>query len=116
MSQSYCNVDAGPIVTQESVPVYENDDTDSLKNRVLTEAEFAAYPRAVRWFAEDRLTIEGDGENRRVRVTGDEHGDFPSRRTKNGERVTELRYGENPHQSAALYADATSEEGSYELL
>lgn len=105
-------VDAGPIVTQESVPVYENDDTESLKNRVLTEAEFAAYPRAVRWFADDRLTIEGDGENRRVHVEDDEHGDFPSRRTSNTERVTELRYGENPHQSAALYADSTTEEAS----
>ncbi|MFB6133694.1 MAG: phosphoribosylglycinamide formyltransferase, partial [Halanaeroarchaeum sp.] len=28
-------VDAGPIVTQESVPVYEDDDQESLKRRVL---------------------------------------------------------------------------------
>ncbi|MFB6095045.1 MAG: phosphoribosylglycinamide formyltransferase, partial [Halodesulfurarchaeum sp.] len=47
-------VDGGPILTQEVVPVYEGDDTDSLKRRVLYEGEFKAYPRVVRWFAEDR--------------------------------------------------------------
>jgi len=51
-------VDAGPIVTQEPVPVYEGDDAEALKGRVLHDAEFTAYPRAVRWFAEDRVTIE----------------------------------------------------------
>ncbi|ERH14119.1 MAG: phosphoribosylglycinamide formyltransferase, formyltetrahydrofolate-dependent, partial [halophilic archaeon J07HB67] len=40
------DVDAGPIVTQEAVPVYPDDDPDSLKRRVLTEGEYAAYPRA----------------------------------------------------------------------
>jgi phosphoribosylaminoimidazolecarboxamide formyltransferase/IMP cyclohydrolase len=94
-------VDAGPIVTQEAVPVYENDDTASLKQRVLHEAEFTAYPRTVRWFAEDRVEIE-DG---RVRVDGDEGGAFPDRRLTSDDRVSSLRYGENPHQEAAVYAD-----------
>ena len=40
-------VDAGPIVTQEAVPVYEDDDADDLKERVLYDGEFTAYPRAV---------------------------------------------------------------------
>jgi phosphoribosylaminoimidazolecarboxamide formyltransferase len=105
-------VDSGPIVTQEAVPVYADDDTESLKQRVLHEAEFAAYPRAVRWFTEDRLTTKGDGEDRRVRVEGDESGDFPSRRVTSTERAAELRYGENPHQSAALYADTASQAAS----
>ncbi len=100
------DVDAGPIITQEVVPVYGDDDTQSLKERVLHEAEFAAYPRAVRWFADDRITIESD--NRRVRIEGDDSGEFPTRRMASTERVTELRYGENPHQSAALYEDSTS--------
>ncbi len=39
-------VDAGPIVTQEAVPVYTDDDADDLKSRVLYDAEFKAYPRA----------------------------------------------------------------------
>ncbi|EMA53699.1 bifunctional phosphoribosylaminoimidazolecarboxamide formyltransferase/IMP cyclohydrolase [Halococcus salifodinae] len=119
-------VDGGPIVTQETVPVYGDDDTGSLKQRVLTEAEFAAYPRAVQWFAENRLTIEGAGDGRRVRVEGDTGGiggdgeddrsdtgsAFPSRRVTSTERAAELRYGENPHQAAAVYADRTTDAAS----
>ncbi|WP_101296601.1 bifunctional phosphoribosylaminoimidazolecarboxamide formyltransferase/IMP cyclohydrolase [Halegenticoccus soli] len=101
-------VDAGPIVTQEAVPVYEDDDAESLKRRVLHEAEFAAYPRAVRWFAEDRVAVE-DG---RATVEGDEGGDFPERRLLSDERRATLRYGENPHQDAALYVDDGCEEAS----
>lgn len=74
-------VDAGPIVTQEPVPVYEGDDAEALKGRVLHDAEFTAYPRAVRWFAEDRVTIERGGDDDapvNVTVDGDTGGDFPS--------------------------------------
>ncbi|WP_135828759.1 bifunctional phosphoribosylaminoimidazolecarboxamide formyltransferase/IMP cyclohydrolase [Halorussus halobius] len=103
-------VDAGPVVTQEPVPVYEGDDRESLKERVLYEGEFKAYPRAVKWFAEDRVEIDWD-ENR-VRVAGDDGGQFPRRRVETADRADELRYGENPHQDAALYGDATCEEAS----
>jgi phosphoribosylaminoimidazolecarboxamide formyltransferase/IMP cyclohydrolase len=101
-------VDDGPIVTQEAVPVYTDDDAAALKRRVRRDAEFAAYPRAVRWFAEDRLRIdEGVGtRDPTVAVEGDEAGDLPERRAVAGDRVSQLRYGENPHQSAAVYADA----------
>jgi phosphoribosylaminoimidazolecarboxamide formyltransferase len=102
------DVDAGPIVTQEPVAVYSDDDPESLKRRVLRDAEFAAYPRAVRWFAEGNATIESDGGEREVHVTGDENGAFPTRRVRASERAADLRYGENPHQSAALYADSTT--------
>ncbi|SDM15472.1 phosphoribosylaminoimidazolecarboxamide formyltransferase / IMP cyclohydrolase [Halogranum gelatinilyticum] len=101
-------VDAGPIVTQEAVPVYEDDDEASLKSRVLNDAEFTAYPRAVRWFAEDRVTVE-DGS---VSVDGDDGGDFPERRVVSNDREATLRYGENPHQDAAVYADASCDEAS----
>jgi phosphoribosylaminoimidazolecarboxamide formyltransferase/IMP cyclohydrolase len=94
-------VDDGPIVTQEAVPVYEDDDAASLKRRVLHEAEFTAYPRAVRWFADGRVELTDDG----VSVDGDEGGDFPARRLTSDDRVSDLRYGENPHQDAAVYAD-----------
>jgi phosphoribosylaminoimidazolecarboxamide formyltransferase/IMP cyclohydrolase len=99
-------VDAGPIVTQEPVPVFEDDTTTTLGDRVRTEGEFRAYPRAVRWIAEDRLTIE-DGE---VSIDADdgEEGDdpsFPARRLASTDRFRTLRYGENPHQEAALYVD-----------
>jgi len=103
-------VDAGPIVTQEPIPVYAGDTSDDLKDRVLYQGEFRAYPRAIRWFAEDRVAVDrGAGE---VRVGGDGDGQFPARQVTSGDRAAELRYGENPHQDAALYADYTSEEAS----
>ncbi|MFB6156383.1 MAG: bifunctional phosphoribosylaminoimidazolecarboxamide formyltransferase/IMP cyclohydrolase [Haloferacaceae archaeon] len=103
-------VDAGPIVTQETVPVYGDDDPATLKRRVLHEAEFVAYPRAVRWFAADRVAV--DREAGVVRVEGDDGGDFPERRSLSHDRAASLRYGENPHQNAALYADTASDEAS----
>jgi len=101
-------VDGGPIVTQEPVPVYDGDGADDLKRRVLYEAEFSAYPRAVKWFAEGRVTVE-DGT---VSVEGDDGGAFPARRIACDDRGRELRYGENPHQDAAVYADGACEEAS----
>jgi phosphoribosylaminoimidazolecarboxamide formyltransferase / IMP cyclohydrolase len=38
-----------------------------------------------------------------------ESGSFPERRTINYERVSGLRYGENPHQAAAYYAEIGEE-------
>ncbi|MFC7128608.1 bifunctional phosphoribosylaminoimidazolecarboxamide formyltransferase/IMP cyclohydrolase [Haloferax chudinovii] len=101
-------VDAGPIVTQEAVPVYTDDDADDLKSRVLYDAEFKAYPRAVRWFAEDRVTVEDDS----VTVEGDVDAGLPERRVTSEDRYDELRYGENPHQDAAVYVDETCDEAS----
>ena len=103
-------VDAGPIVTQEAVPVYEDDEAADLKDRVLYEAEFTAYPRAVRWFAEDRVSVDHEAET--VAVEGDTGGDFPQRRLVSDDLSDTLRYGENPHQDAAVYADAACEEAS----
>ncbi len=101
-------VDGGPIVTQEPVPVYEGDTESDLKERVLYEAEFTAYPRAVRWFAEDRVDVDGGT----VRIEGDDGGQFPGRRLVSNDRGRQLRYGENPHQDAALYEDTTCEEAN----
>ncbi|AUX09780.1 phosphoribosylaminoimidazolecarboxamide formyltransferase/IMP cyclohydrolase [Halalkaliarchaeum desulfuricum] len=105
-------VDGGPIVTQEPVPVYGDDDEASLKRRVLERAEYVAYPRAVRWFAENRVTLERDEEGRPtdVHVGGDADHAFPERRLASSDRVRTLRYGENPHQESAVYADPTCEE------
>jgi len=55
-------LDHGPIVAQAVVPVLENDTEQSLEQRVLIE-EHQLYPRAVRWFVENRLSIE-DGRVR----------------------------------------------------
>jgi len=103
-------VDAGPIVTQEAVPVYEDDDADALKSRVLYEAEFTAYPRAVRWFANERVTVDDADET--VEIEDDTGGEFPQRRLVSDDLDNTLRYGENPHQNAAVYADAACEEAS----
>ena len=103
-------VDDGPIVTQEPVPVREGDTVDDLKERVLYEGEFKAYPRAIQWFAEDRVEIDWAAGT--VAVEGDDGGAYPERRLASDDRVQELRYGENPHQDAALYADRTCEEAN----
>ena len=98
-------VDDGPVVTQEPVPVFEDDSRDRLKERVLHEGEFRAYPRAVRWFATDRVTVDHESET--VQVTGDTGGRFPERRPGH-DYSRGLRYGENPHQDAALYTEPTN--------
>ena len=49
-------LDHGPMVSQAAVPVLPDDTVESLSARVL-EQEHVIYPRAVRWFVEDRLTI-----------------------------------------------------------
>ena len=101
-------VDAGPIVTQEPVPVYAGDTRADLKDRVLYRGEFRAYPRAVKWFAEGRVEI--DCEAGTVHAEDDTGGTFPTRRVTGDDRAADLRYGENPHQDAALYADYTVDE------
>lgn len=49
-------LDHGPVVIQAAVPVFADDDEDTLAARVLRE-EHKIYPQAVRWFAEDRLRL-----------------------------------------------------------
>jgi phosphoribosylaminoimidazolecarboxamide formyltransferase len=113
------DVDAGPIVTQEPVPVYEGDDEDSLADRVLYEGEFRAYPRAVKWFAQDRVDVDLDanvahvaGDDATAGADDPDAAPLPERRVVTEDRHADLRYGENPHQDAALYADVTCEEAS----
>jgi len=60
-------LDSGPIVAQAAVPVRPIDGAEELAARVLAQ-EHVIYPRAVRWFLEDRLVIE----NGVVRVKGDD--------------------------------------------
>src|SRR5207253_3875295 len=50
-------LDHGPIVIQAAIPVRAGERADQLASRVL-EQEHVIYPRAVRWFLEDRLVIE----------------------------------------------------------
>jgi phosphoribosylglycinamide formyltransferase-1 len=62
-------LDHGPIVIQASVPVRTGDTAETLAARVLRQ-EHAIYPRAVRWFLQDQLVIEGVA----VRVKGEKAG------------------------------------------
>lgn len=57
-------MDAGPIITQEVVPVLEGDTAEALEARIL-EAEHRCYPQALRWIAEGRVRVE----NGKVRIT-----------------------------------------------
>lgn len=57
------DVDCGPIILQQAVPVLETDTADSLAARILAE-EHKLLPRAIRLIAEGRVRIEG----RRVRL------------------------------------------------
>ncbi|MFP4628595.1 MAG: phosphoribosylglycinamide formyltransferase [Halobacteriales archaeon] len=100
-------VDAGPIITQEPIPVRPGDTVETLKHRILYEGEFKAYPRAVRWFAEGRVEVSEDRRSATVEPAPDD--DFPELDLVGGDRVDTLRYGENPHQSAAVYADVTDD-------
>jgi phosphoribosylglycinamide formyltransferase-1 len=52
------DLDHGPIVAQAAIPVRREDSAASLARRVLKQ-EHVVYPRAVRWYLEDRLVIEG---------------------------------------------------------
>jgi phosphoribosylglycinamide formyltransferase-1 len=60
-------LDSGPIVIQAAVPVRPGDDAGVLAARVLRQ-EHVVYPRAARWFLDDRLVIR----NGVVGVKGDD--------------------------------------------
>ena len=60
------DMDAGPVIIQRTVPVLDDDDEETLADRILVE-EHQAYAEAIKLFFEKRLRIEG----RRVRILPD---------------------------------------------
>jgi phosphoribosylglycinamide formyltransferase-1 len=50
-------LDHGPIVVQAALDVLPGDTPESLADRLL-DSEHFIYPRAVRWFVEDRLHVQ----------------------------------------------------------
>ena len=60
-------LDSGPIVIQAVVRVRAGEKADELAARVLRQ-EHVIYPRAARWFLDDKLVIQ----NGLVRVKGDD--------------------------------------------
>ncbi len=51
-------MDTGPIILQQAVPVEEGDTEDALSERIL-KVEHGLLPRAIRLFAEGRLSVTG---------------------------------------------------------
>ena len=54
-------VDGGPVVLQARLAIQDQDTADSLAARVL-EQEHRIFPLAIRWFAEQRLILNDDGQ------------------------------------------------------
>jgi len=52
-------LDGGPVILQAKVPVFEGDKADDLAARVH-EQEHRIYPLVVKWFTEQRLSMQGD--------------------------------------------------------
>ncbi len=49
-------LDHGPVVIQAAIPVIDGDTEETLAARILRQ-EHKVYPQAVRWFAEDKLSL-----------------------------------------------------------
>ncbi len=52
-------LDGGPVILQAKVPVFSDDDAETLAARVQVQ-EHAIYPLVVNWFVEGRLSMEND--------------------------------------------------------
>ncbi len=52
-------LDGGPVVVQAAVPLFADDDAETVAQRVRIQ-EHIIYPLAIRWIAEGRLTTRGD--------------------------------------------------------
>jgi phosphoribosylglycinamide formyltransferase-1 len=65
--------DTGPILAQAPVAVFDTDDEETLRTRIL-EKEHELLPRVLQWIAEGRLVVTpgGAGERPRVRLRKDE--------------------------------------------
>ena len=50
-------LDGGPVILQAKVPVFEDDDAQTLATRVLTQ-EHNIYPLGTKWFVEGRLAMD----------------------------------------------------------
>lgn len=50
--------DHGPIILQKTVPVHDDDNAETLAQRVFT-AECEAYPEAIKLFADGKIVVQG---------------------------------------------------------
>tara|TARA_B100000686_G_scaffold160487_1_gene168144 strand:- start:483 stop:1106 length:624 start_codon:yes stop_codon:yes gene_type:complete len=59
-------VDGGPIILQSTVPILDEDDTESLSGKIL-EQEHIIYPEAIRLIIEKKLTFSGRRVLRKIK-------------------------------------------------
>jgi phosphoribosylglycinamide formyltransferase-1 len=52
------NIDTGPIIIQESVPIYDTDTEEDISKRILN-IEHKLYPLAIKLFSDGKLRLEG---------------------------------------------------------
>jgi phosphoribosylglycinamide formyltransferase-1 len=62
-------MDTGPILAQATVPVLDDDDEETLRDRILVE-EHALLPEVLQWLADDRVEVvrAEAGARPRIRV------------------------------------------------
>ncbi|BBP02421.1 phosphoribosylglycinamide formyltransferase [Sulfuriferula nivalis] len=68
-------LDHGPIIIQAAVPVLNNDNADSLSERVLC-MEHQIYPTAIHWFIGGRIQLAADGKVNLLNNNGSEQTVF----------------------------------------
>jgi phosphoribosylglycinamide formyltransferase-1 len=68
-------LDHGPIIIQAVVPVLNNDNADSLSERVL-HMEHQIYPTAIHWFIGGRIQLAADGKVNLLNNNGSEQTVF----------------------------------------
>jgi phosphoribosylglycinamide formyltransferase-1 len=52
-------LDGGPVILQAKVPIFPDDDSESVAERVH-EQEHRIYPLVIRWFCQNRLQQRSD--------------------------------------------------------
>ena len=50
--------DAGPIILQKSVDVFDDDTPETLQKRIMEQVEWKILPKAVQLFCDDKILIE----------------------------------------------------------
>ena len=99
--------DQGPIILQEIVPVEHGDTVETLAAKVFVK-ECEAYPRAIRWFHEGRLEVEGN----RVRVLDDDElAQRIARRSTEAPSPDDSSGAEAPGATAADAGEASDTRG-----
>ena len=52
--------DAGPIILQKAVEIYDEDDAETLQKRVMEQAEWKILPEAIKLFTEGNIEVKGN--------------------------------------------------------